>query len=129
MYDQVADFNNGLSVVIQKGFLGVIDPSGKQVLLPRYEAISVLPHRNIVIKQNGLFGLSDPQGRIFINPKYDQLQDLNNGYIIVERGGKYGAINSQGVSTIPLIYDYLSFDAYNDIFFAKVNTEWTEAVR
>jgi hypothetical protein len=129
VYDQVADFNNGLSVVIQKGLFGVIDPSGKQVLLPRYEAISVLPHRNIVIKQNGLFGLADPQGRIFINPKYDQLQDLNNGYIIVERGGKYGAINSQGVSTIPLIYDYLSFDAYNDIFFAKVNTEWTEAVR
>ena len=73
-------------------------------------------------------GLSDAQGKIFINPKYDQLRDLNNGYIIVERAGKYGAINAQGVSTIPLIYDYLTYDAYNDIFLAKVSTQWTEAV-
>lgn len=127
-YDQVSDFKNGLAVVKQKGLFGVVDTSGKQVLLPRYEAISVLPHRNIIIQQNNLFGLSDSQGKIFINPKYDQLKDLNNGYIIVERGGKYGAINSQGISTIPLIYDYLTYDAYNNVFFAKVNTQWTEAL-
>ena len=127
VYDEVTDFKNGLAIVKQKGSFGVIDPSGKQVLLPRYEAVEVLPHRNIIIKQNNLVGLSDAQGKIFINPKYDQLRDLNNGYIIVKRGGKYGAINAQGVSTIPLIYDYLSYDAFNDIFLAKVNTQWTEA--
>lgn len=126
VYDHVSDFKNGLAVVKQKGLFGVIDPLGRQVLLPRYESIEVLSHRNIIIQQNKLFGLSDPQGKIFINPKYDQLQDLNNGYIIVERAGKFGAINAQGVSTIPLIYDYLSYDAYNNIFLAKVNTEWKE---
>ena len=126
VYDHVADFKNGLAVVNQKGLFGVIDPSGKQILLPRYEGIDVLPHRNILIQQNKLFGLADAQGRIFINPKYDQLKDLNNGFIIVERAGKYGAINAQGVSTIPLIYDYLGYDAYNDIFLAKVSTEWIE---
>jgi hypothetical protein len=84
-----------------------------------------LPHRNIIIQQNNLFGLANALGRIFINPKYDQIEDLN-GYIIVERDGKYGAINSQGLSTIPLIYDYLSYDAFNDMFFAKVNAQWIE---
>ncbi len=128
VYDQVSDFKNGLSVVKQKGLFGMIDPTGKQILLPRYESIEVLPHRNVVIRQNNLVGLSDPQGRIFINPKYDHIWDLNNGYIIVERGGKYGAVNAQGVSTIPLIYDYLRYDAFNDIFLAKVNTQWSDVV-
>lgn len=126
VYDEVSDFKNGFAVVKSKGSMGVIDKTGKQILPPRYESVSVLDHRNIIIQQNKLLGLADAQGKIIINPKYRQLKDLNNGYIIVERDGKYGAITSQGISTIPLIYDYLSFDRHNNSFFAMVKAEWTE---
>ena len=126
-YDEVHDFENGLAVVKQKGFYGVVDKTGRQVLLPRYEAVSVLPHRNIAIKQNGLVGLADPLGRVLVNPKFHNLLDLNNGYVIVQRDGKYGAITSQGVSTIPLMYDYLSYAPSNNIFFAMTRSEWVEA--
>lgn len=126
IYDEVEDFKNGLSVVKQKGLFGVVDKTGKQVLLPRYEKVIPLPHRNIIIHQANLVGLADAQGKILIHPKYNSLKDLNNGYVIVERDGKYGAITSQGVSTIPLIYDYLSFDASNNIFFAMEKSAWTE---
>jgi hypothetical protein len=61
-----------------------------------------------------------------INPKYNKLKDLNNGYIIVERDGKYGAITVQGVSTIPLIYDYISYDISNNSFLAMIKSEWTK---
>ena len=125
-YDEVFDFKNGLAVIKQKGFYGVLDKTGKQVLLPRYESVSVLPHRNIVIKQNGLVGLADPLGKVLVNPKFHRLVDLNNGYIIVERDGKYGAITLQGISTIPLIYDYLSFAPSNNIFFAMTRSEWVQ---
>ena len=125
-YDEVFDFNNGLAVIKQKGFYGVLDKTGKQVLLPRYESVSVLPHRNIVIKQNGLVGLADPLGKVLVNPKFHRLVDLNNGYIIVERDGKYGAITLQGISTIPLIYDYLSYAPANNIFFAMTRSEWVQ---
>ena len=125
-YDEVFDFKNGLAVVKQKGFYGVVDKTGKQVLLPRYEAVSVLPHRNIMIQQNSLVGLADSQGRALVNPKFHKLQDLNNGYIIVQRDGKYGALTSQGISTIPLIYDYLSYAPSNNIFFAMTRSEWVE---
>ena len=118
--------NIGLAVVKQKGFYGVVDKTGRQVLLPRYEAVSVLPHRNIVIKQNGLVGLADPLGKVLVNPKFHYLLDLNNGYIIVQRDGKYGAISSQGISTIPLIYDYLSYAPSNNIFFAMTRSEWVQ---
>ena len=36
-YDEVSDFKIGLAVVKTKGFLGVMDKSGKQILQPRYE--------------------------------------------------------------------------------------------
>jgi hypothetical protein len=124
-YDEVYDFSIGLAVVKTKGFLGVIDQSGKQILQPRYENISVLPHGNIIIQQNKLLGLANSQGQTLINPKYNKLTDLNNGYIIVERDGKYGAITVQGISTIPLIYDYISYDPSNNIFFAMIKSEWT----
>jgi hypothetical protein len=124
-YDEVFDFTFGLAVVKTKGFLGVIDTSGKQLLQPRYENIWVLPHGNVIIQQNKLLGLANRQGQTLINPKYHQLKDLNNGYIIVERDGKYGAITVQGISTIPLIYDYISYDPSNNIFFAMIKSEWT----
>lgn len=126
IYDEVSNFKNALAVVKQKGFFGVIDKAGKQVLLPRYEAVQVLDNRNIIVKQNGLMGLVDPRGKIIINPKFNEVNDLNNGFIIVKREGKYGALTSHGVSTIPLIYDYLSYDRSNNVFYATVNASWVE---
>ncbi len=126
IYDEVSDFKNGLSMVKQKGFFGVVDKTGKQVVLPRYNSVQVLPNRNIIIEQGGLVGLADAQGRILINTKYNKIEDLNNGYIIVQRDGQYGAITSQGISTIPLMYDYLSYDPSNNIFLAMVKSEWVE---
>jgi hypothetical protein len=124
VYDQVFDFEHGLAIVKLKGLYGVVDKSGKQIAPVRYEYVSVLANRNILLVQNNLTGLSDGQGRIIINTKYDRLNDLNNGYIIAERNGKYGVLTAEGVSTVPLIYDYLSFDAFNNTFLAKVNPEW-----
>jgi hypothetical protein len=126
IYDEVSDFKNGLSVVKQKGLYGVVDKTGKQILLPRYEKIIALPHRNILIQQNNLIGLADAEGKVLIHPKYNSLKDLNNGYVIIERDGKYGATTAQGISTIPLMYDYLSYDFANNIFFAMVKSDWTE---
>ena len=126
-YDEVFDFKNGLAVIKQKGLYGVVDKTGKQVLLPRYEKVSVLSNRNIIIQQNDLVGLADAQGKVLVNPKFHSITDLNNGYIIAERDGKYGAMTLQGVSTIPLMYDYLSYAPANNIFFAMMKSEWVAA--
>ncbi|MBA4056142.1 MAG: hypothetical protein C0490_15615, partial [Marivirga sp.] len=114
----------GFSLVKQKGLQGLIDKGGRQILPPRYESIGVLDHGNLLIQQDKLFGLSDAQGKILINPKYHTLKDLNNNYVIVERDGKYGVISLQGISTIPLIYDYILYDRYNNFFIALKKSEW-----
>lgn len=127
-YDQVFDFAHGLAVVKQKGQYGVVDKAGKQIVPIRYDRIEVFANGSIIVVQNGLAGLTDAQGRIVINAKYDQLIDLNNGYIIAARNGKYGVLTAQGVSTVPMIYDFISFDRYNNTFLAKLNPAW-EVIR
>jgi len=126
VYEEVSAFNKGFSLVRQKGFQGLIDKGGKQILPTRYESVAVLSHGNLLIQQEKLFGLADGQGRVLINPKYHSLNDLNNNYVIAERDGKYGVISNQGISTIPLMYDFITYDFFNNTFIALKKSAWTD---
>jgi hypothetical protein len=124
VYDEVVPFKGNFSLVRQKDFYALIDRKGKLTLPARYESIVVLPDNRFQVKQNGLWGLADASGKMIINPKYDLLTDLNNGYVIVARDGKFGLLNIEGVSTIPLLYDGLSFDPYHNLYMAVKKAEW-----
>ena len=126
VYEEVSPFKNGFSLVKQKGLYGLINKKGSLILPPRYEFIAVLPHGNVVIQQDKMFGLANSEGRTLVNPKYHKLQDLNNNYVIVERDGKYGVVTAQGISTIPLMYDHISYDFFNGAFIALKKSEWKD---
>lgn len=126
VYDEVSAFKNGVSIVKLKGMYGLIDKTGKVLLPTRYESLQVLPHGNVLIKQNNQFGLADKTGRMLILPKYQHLEDVGNNYAIVERDGKFGVVSSQGLSTIPMIYDYISYNKYSDQFLALQKSAWVK---
>jgi len=128
VYDVVSAFHNGVSVVKLKGFEGLIDKNGKLLLLTRYDDVEVLSTGNVRIKQAGLYGLADKDGRILINPKYKSLEDQGNDYVIVEREGSFGVVSSKGISTIPLIYDRISYNPYNGQFLALKKSAWVKAL-
>lgn len=123
-YEQVTSFSGGYALVRQKGLNGLIDQKGNQVLPTRYDNIDVLESKRFRITQNNLLGLADVNGKILINPKFDYLEDINNGYIIVGREGKFGLINAQGISTIPLMYDALIFDAFHGQYMVLKKSDW-----
>jgi hypothetical protein len=126
IYEEVSPFKKGFSLVKQKGLYGLINKKGMQIIPTRYEFISVLEHGNVLVQQEKMFGLANAEGRVLINPKYHGLEDLNNNYVIVQRDGKYGVVTAQGISTIPLIYDHISYDAFNSAFIALKKSEWSE---
>jgi hypothetical protein len=64
----------------------------------------------LLIEVKGVKGLADRTGKILIQPKYDLIEDLGNHFFIVRRDQKYGVVTDQGLSTIPLMYDFLTFD-------------------
>jgi hypothetical protein len=124
VYDEVFPFKNNLAVVKQKELVGLVDTKGKLVLPIRYDSIVVLNGKRELVKQNNFWGLADSGGKMIINPKYDVLTDLNNGYVIVARDGKFGLLTLDGLSTIPLLYDGLSFDPYHNQYIAVKKAVW-----
>lgn len=124
VYDEVTSFQKGVAVVKQKNLYGVIDKKGKIILPIRYTSIRVLKHYRMVVEVDDLFGLADVNGKLLISPKFDYLEDLNNGYVIVKRSQKYSLLTLQGISTIPMIYDDLAYDAFNDQYVAMKKAEW-----
>ncbi len=124
VFDQVERFNNGYAIVSQNNFFGLIDKSGKLILPCRYDEIVVNGENRFLLKQNGLFGMAAADGTLIINPKYDTLLDLSNGFVIIQRGGKYGLLTLQGLSTIPMIYDGLSFDSHHAQYLGVKKSAW-----
>lgn len=124
VYDRVEDFSRSIAIVEQDNFSGLIDASGKICLPVRYDAIEVNEHHRFILRQGKDIGLADETGRIIVNPKYDNIVDPGNGYLIVVREGKYGAITMRGVSTIPMVYDALTFDAHHHQFIGQKKTDW-----
>jgi hypothetical protein len=124
VYEDVSLFKNGRSVVKQKGLYGIIDKNGKLILPVRYEQVEILGSNRIKIKQNGLIGLTDDLGKIILNPKYNSVEDLNNGFIIVKREENFGVVTADGISTIPLIYDMITYDKFHNHYLALKKSEW-----
>jgi hypothetical protein len=126
-YEEVADFKNGFALVKQKGLYGLINKQGIQVLPARYESVELTSEGHLLIRQDKLFGLADAKGKTLIQPKYQHLQDVGNGYAIVERDEQYGVITLQGISTIPLTYDFISYDQVNQLFLVMKKSVWAKA--
>jgi hypothetical protein len=127
VYDEVLAFERGVAFVRKGNVWGTIDKTGKLLLPVRYQSIKLLDTRNFLIKLNDLEGLADASGRILILPKYHTLMDTGNGFAIVERDAKYGVINLQGISTIPLIYDHIQYDYFNQFYIAQRKSLWVDA--
>ena len=124
VYDQVEDFSNGMAIVKQDGRVGLIDATGKLRLPVRYDGITLNQHNRYVLRQGSDIGLADESGRVIVNPKYNDILDPGNGYLIVSRDGKFGALTIKGVSTIPMVYDRLTFDPYHNQFIGQKKSDW-----
>lgn len=125
-YDEVFAFKNGCALVRKDQLFGLVDKKGQLVLPLRYEKIAPLKGDRFLIQQSGLFGVADLSGRIILNPKFTSIQDVENGYLIVRQQGKYGVVTTEGISTIPLMYEAISYDRYHQQFLAVQQSAWEE---
>jgi hypothetical protein len=124
VYDAVTPFVNGLSCVTQKGLQGLIDKMGNLVLHARYDSIRVLEDGYVIVQQERSWGLANTRGSVLINPKYETLSVVGSRFAVVSREGKYGVITTDGISTIPMIYDGITYDSYQGLFLAKQRSPW-----
>lgn len=123
-YEEAAPFEKGYCVIKQKGMYGLLNHKGNLVLPARYDTVTILENGRLLIAVGELKGLADQHGNILLHPKYASVVDLNNGFVIIRQEGKFGLVTLQGISTIPLIYDHLEYDAEKNRYLALKKSEW-----
>lgn len=123
-YEDVTPFEKGYSIIKQKGLFGLLTHEGKVVLPARYNSVAMQSNGRFIISLDGLQGLVDQRGNVLLHPKYNSITDLDNGYVIIEQNGKFGLVTLNGLSTIPLIYDYLKYDAEKNRYLALKKSQW-----
>ena len=125
-YDTVYSFEGGICEVVKKGRYGLINAQGKITLECEYDDISRIRTGGFLIVKDEKIGLAGKDGRLLILPRFDKVMDLDNGYVIASRNGKYGMFSNNGVSIIPMIFDDLKYDKYNDVYLAANPAEWLD---
>ena len=89
----------------KSGKWGIADRLGKEIVAPRYDAISVIDVNRVKFKANGFWGLMDMVGNILIPIErgYSLLEKCgdSNSYK-VSKSGRYGMVNSEGREIVPV---------------------------
>src|SRR5690606_9099563 len=89
-----------------------------------YDSLYREPSGRFISFKDDNKGLVDTDGKILVHPKHDLLKDLDNGYVVISRNKKYGLLTTNGISTIPLVYDSLIYNPYDDVYYASKRTSW-----
>jgi hypothetical protein len=123
-FDYIGLFENGLAIAQKNDKYGILNDVGKSVIQFEYDSLFRIQNGNFICVLNGKYGLINNLGEIMFYPKYDSISDLDNGYVIAERNNKFGVFTSSGVFIIPVIYDQIVFDPYNQVFLVSRHPQW-----
>lgn len=116
--DKVTEFREGLAIVEKNDKEGFIDKTGKYVVEPKYERLSIftegLAAFGIMDKskdeeeQNFKYGFLDKQGEILINAQFDEVLNFSEGLAAVKKGEKFGFIDKTGKFVINPQFFYVN---------------------
>ncbi len=130
-FDRAYSFKGQLAIVELNGKFGLVNKSGETILPLVYSKINRTVTGNYIVERAKTsdsdiknVGLVSSEGKLLIYPKYDKLQDLGNNYVIITRDDNYGLVTKFGENKIPLKYDTLIYDAYNEIYLGLEKATW-----
>lgn len=108
-YDYAGFYSREWVEVEINGKKGLVWYSGKEVLEPVYEDITIKTgKKELHVKKGGKWGLMSLEGKVVIGIKYDrELTDYGKGHYQVSLDGKYGVIDSLGRELIAIKYEYI----------------------
>jgi len=123
-YDTTFNFENHLCIVVDEDKYGLVRDDGDIVIKPEFDHLERLPSGAFISELNGKKGLINKNGKSLILPRFETIQNLNNGWVIVSRKDQYGLMSVSGLSVIPMMYDSLIHDPFNDLYLVKELPSW-----
>lgn len=129
-FEEAHPYSGGLAIVKKGGKYGMVNKKGETIVSNQFDKIRPSTKDRFIVEQidegeeEAQMGLVSETGHTLIYPKYDSLEDLGNGYVIISRNGRYGLLTLQGKSTIPLKYDHIKYDPYNELYLVLEEQGW-----
>lgn len=123
VYDKVSDFRSGLAIAQSREGAGLINKTGDKVSVFGYDDMQLIENGKFIITKNGRQGLLSGRGKLILHPKYEAFKILPNHHYIIKQFGKYGLADPAGLTVIPVIYDNIVYDPYQDRYFALKKSE------
>lgn len=123
-FEAVGSFQQGQAEVKRNGKTGIINKQGEIIIPTEFDSLEKVGTRYYITQKNGKYGLMSNQGEILQTEKFENILTLPGHQFLIQRNGKWGALNKQGLSTLPLIYDILLFDAPNQVFIGCKQGIW-----
>jgi len=111
-YEEVSSFELGYAAVKLNGKAGFIDPEGKVVIQPAYDAASDLVQYLSLVRQNGKWGVIDTSGRLIVPVKYENSNFIVGDEVMIAlmENNKWGVVNTKGETVLEVKYDSLFVD-------------------
>ena len=90
---------------------GIIDRSGKNILKPTYDEMTMFENGLSRFRSDNKWGLINEKGIVILKPEFETvfsfgIQGFNDGLISVEKGGKYGYYSEKGDLIIEHNFDW-----------------------
>jgi hypothetical protein len=117
-YSEVRPFSYGTAQVREKNKWSFVNTEGIKINSAPYDEILPAGNKKWLIISNKKYGLADSTGREILGTKYESINDHNNGYITVRKNGKWGVLDYKENFVIPIEYDAMGYDQFNNYFFA-----------
>ena len=93
-FDKIEKFKNGRAIVYKNGYFGVLDTSGKIILLVIYDKIKKYRKNIYLISENSRLGFADVNGKILLKPEYDYIEKFGRKkFAKIMKNGRYGLID------------------------------------
>lgn len=106
VYEDAADFSEGLAAVSINGKWGYINETGKQVIPATFDKVGQFKDGVAYVAVGKLFGFVDTKGKLVIAPKYADFNRLNAGLIAVQDAAseKWAILSPSGTVIQPAAY-------------------------
>ena len=114
VYDAIGEFKHfGYAVMQKDGSVGLLGPTGKEIVPPRYDDIKVLDSTLIAVMDLGQWMVVNLHGKTVLEKGYQQVQVWNGYYLAFRQNGKWGLVNKFGHKLAAPTFDDIQFEEGN----------------
>jgi len=102
-------FEQGVARLFKKGYVGLIDTTGKVLCMPKYDKIFPFKDGIALTGLNGKYGLINQSGKELYTPTFKNIGRFSGSrFVFVDVNNKKGIIAKEGSIITKKRYDYIS---------------------